>query len=122
MIPTELLAPLAALGFQGTVIALLVWALVKKDNQVEKLQEARVLDQKERAADNLRSASVIEQLNSAARAREEANDSRWRVMETIGSAVHATVKAVETQSEEISRVSRVIDKSALLIEQIERKG
>lgn len=105
----EFIGPFAALGFQGLVIAFLLWALIKKDAAVERLQDARVVDQKERAADNLRAAAVIEQLNAAARAREEANDSRWRVMETIGAAVHATAKAVEKYGTDLDRIGRNVD-------------
>lgn len=119
MIPTELLAPLAALGLPGVIIGLLVWALIRKDTQVEKLQEARVQDQKERAADNLRAAEVIEKMNQAARQREEASDGRWRVMESIGEAVRATAKAVEVQGTEIIRVGRIMDQNALRLERLD---
>lgn len=105
----EFLAPFAALGFQGLVIGFLLWALVKKDKKVEDLQEARVVDQKERASDNLRAAAVIEQLNSAARVREEANDSRWKVLETANTAIHATAKAVDTAVAELAAIRRTVD-------------
>jgi hypothetical protein len=119
MPPAELLAPLATLGFPGVIIGLLIWALVRKDKQVETLQESRVVDQKDRAADNLRAATVIEQLNAAARTREDASESRWRIMEQIGDGVKATAKALEVLTTEHGRNARVIDSNQMRLERIE---
>lgn len=119
-IPTDVIAPILGLGVPGSIIFLLGWALVRKDRQVDTLQEARVGDQKERAADNLRAATVIEGLNQAARQREEASDTRWRVMEGIVEIGRATAKAVEAQSAEVTRIGRMIDASSIRIERIDR--
>lgn len=117
MIPPEILEPLAAFGLPGTIIGLLIWALVRKDKQVETLQEARVLDQKERAADNLRAAEIIEKLNQAARQREEASDSRWRITEGIVGLVKEGLKINENTQAEVIRIGRSIDANTIRQEQ-----
>jgi hypothetical protein len=119
-IPTDVIAPILGLGVPGSIILILIWALVRKDRQVDTLQEARVDDQKERAADNIRAASVIESLNQAARQREEASDARWRVMEGIVEIGRATAKAVEAQGAEVTRIGRLIDANTIRIERIDR--
>lgn len=119
-VPPEILTPLLGLGLPGIIIAVLIWALVRKDRQVEMLQEARIIDQKDKAQEILRAAAAVESLNQATKQREEANDLRWRVMEGLAEVCKGTARAVEGLDSEITRIGRVVDASSMRLERIER--
>jgi hypothetical protein len=108
-VPEGLLAPLVQLGLAGLVIFGLAWALIRKDKQVDRLMEARVQDQRERAADNLKAATTIEAMNQAMKAREVASDERWKVTESVIAVVTGTAEVVKSSAAEINRIGRAID-------------
>lgn len=108
-IPPDLLAPLAQLGFAGVAIAFLVVALIRKDKQVDRCNEARVLDQKGYAADILKANQAIESMTQAMKARETANDDRWRVTEGVIMIVSGTADLVKANAAELNRIGRLLD-------------
>lgn len=94
------------MGPPGAIIALLIYALARKDRQMEALQEARVQDLKERASDAMRVAAAVESLNEGAKAREEANVSRGRAVDAIHLAVQAIARTSEVTTTELLNIRK----------------
>lgn len=100
MEPTTLLELLKQGGLTA-VLAIVLFALYKKDQALTSVHEKRI-------ADNNRLATVIEATNTASRALEVTSENRSRVIESVGEATRATADAIRSQAAILDQVRQTI--------------
>lgn len=97
-----LLSELARQGILGILLGLAVVWLWRKDLQLFDAYQKRV-------DDNNRLATVIEETNTRAKARESISENHSRVLESIGEATKATAEAIKAQASAIDHVRNTVD-------------